>query len=155
MGYESNQIVDRLERAKAESMQTQLVSDDPCVLQVTNEDSDRVHTVVPESAHCSCEDHTYRGLVCKHMLVILLGEHSGPMAEGLDQVADTKSQRLSDLYDESETVAEEISDIDTALALTDSDTTGWEDAEPVTIESPDERPYKDEFDSMVAKLTDN
>lgn len=71
-------IQDRVERAQSQSMEMTLVDTDPVVVQVFNEDSDRIHTVIPQSVHCSCEDHTYRGAICKHIIALLDTEgHSG------------------------------------------------------------------------------
>jgi len=163
MATANNRIAERLERAESEQMDTRVVSDDPLVFEVTNEASDRVHTVVPESVHCSCEDHTYRGAVCKHMLALLLGDHADPMADALDQEAAEATERLIELNSEAESLQHQIASIDSALALTDSEQSVPEDWEPavpdnseqVEIQSATADTSMDEFDSMVAKLTED
>ena len=163
MATAKDRIADRLERAESEQMDTRVVSDDPLVFEVTNKASDRVHTVVPESVHCSCEDHTYRGAVCKHMLVILLSDHSAQMADALDQEAVEATESLIELNEEAESLQHQIATIDSALALTDSEQSVPEDWEPAVPETGPEStntksessPRMDEFDQMVGKLTDN
>lgn len=85
-------IQDRAERAQSQEMEITLIDTEPVVVQVYNEDSDRIHTVVPDSIHCSCEDHTYRGIICKHLLVLLQEDgHIG------DQTREALKQKRNDL----------------------------------------------------------
>jgi hypothetical protein len=77
-------------------MEKTLVDTDPVVVQVHNEDSDRIHTVVPQSVHCSCEDHTYRGAICKH-IIDLLGTDGH--SENLPDSPQAVSQSSTDVGD--------------------------------------------------------
>lgn len=88
-----------MERAQSQNMTVETVDTDPFVLSVTNETSDRVHTVIPKSLHCSCEDHTYRDMMCKHLIAVLDDEELGEKARGL--MADRRNEidrQLDDLY---------------------------------------------------------
>lgn len=80
-------IQERVERAQSQEMNATIVRNDPVIVQVHNEASDRIHTVVPDAVHCSCEDHTYRGEVCKHIIELLQDEgHVGDiMREAIKQ----------------------------------------------------------------------
>lgn len=78
-------IQDRVARAQSQTMEMTLVDTNPLVVQVYNEDSDRIHTVIPQSVHCSCEDHTYRGYICKHIIAVLQTEGHSEDATSSDR----------------------------------------------------------------------
>jgi hypothetical protein len=103
-------IESRVERAQSQEMDVTLVDTEPVIVQVYNEESDRIHTVIPDAVHCSCEDHTYRDIICKHLIVLLqddgnIGEQTREavrlerneidreITEMQNQITDRKAQR--------------------------------------------------------------
>lgn len=82
-------IHDRIERAqeRADELDVAIVSEDPLVVHVDSDHSDRVHTVVPESLHCSCEDHTYRDTVCYHLIHLMIGDDIPDVAQEAARLA--------------------------------------------------------------------
>lgn len=103
MGSETMQttsdIESRLERARSESMDIVTIaeSDDLTVLNVINETKETQHTVVPEALHCSCEDHTYRDAICKHLLFVA---DNDPTADSTRRVRQAITDELTSLTDE-------------------------------------------------------
>lgn len=104
--------LDRIERARSEPMTASVVDSDPLVVQVDNESNDTVHTVVPESLHCSCEDHTYRGAVCKHLAIIALGEDESVEPELRDIVRNSITDELMGLEGELLRLRNQIEEIE-------------------------------------------
>lgn len=110
----------RVERAQSEPMEITIVSNEPLVVEVYNEESDRVHTVVPSAVHCSCEDSTYRNVVlCKHQIAVLTeGEEPGDgvlsatMAEDVRQYRATMHNAVLELHDQIEEIQSEIERLD-------------------------------------------
>lgn len=99
-------VQERVARAQSQEMELTLVDTDPIVVQVYNETSDRIHTVVPESMHCSCEDHTYRGYICKHIIALLdAGGHVGEI------MREEIKQEKNECYVEAEALRDEIEDV--------------------------------------------
>lgn len=110
-------IQDRVERAESENMEVSLVDMDPLVVQVYNEASDRIHTVIPASVHCSCEDSTYRDTICKHLITLLQSEgHVGDTArESLKQRRNSlggeiteKTEQLNELRSERDAIVDAL-----------------------------------------------
>lgn len=108
-------IEDRVERAQSQDMELTLVDTDPVVVQVYNGTSDRIHTVIPESVHCSCEDHTYRGMLCKHLIAVLDSDgHIGEIMR--EEIKQEKNQ----CYGEAEALRDELeTTLDRAEAITE------------------------------------
>lgn len=105
---DSNQDVStRIDRARREQMDVSQVTEDSLlVLQVYNSQSDRFHTVIPGSGHCSCEDHTYRHVVCKHLAAVLLhdeyGERAADELQAFHSDLESRANRIRDDLDELE-----------------------------------------------------
>jgi len=166
-------IQDRVERAQSQSMEMTLVDTDPVVVQVYNEDSDRIHTVVPQSVHCSCEDHTYRGAICKHIIALLDAQgHVGDLMRGylkehradLESEANETKDRLDDLLFQCEQITGVLTELDVDQDLERTDEAGMrllqEGAEvgdaAVVEDNPEDLTDEDtrnEFEAMVADLT--
>jgi len=166
-------IQDRVERAQSQSMEMTLVDTDPVVVQVYNEDSDRIHTVVPQSVHCSCEDHTYRGAICKHIIALLGTEgHVGDLMRGhlkehrasIESEANEVKDRLDDLLFQQKQITEVLNELDIDQDMERTDEAGMrllqEGAEvgdaAIVEDSPEDLTDEDtrtEFESMVADLT--
>jgi len=166
-------IQDRVERAQSQNMEMTLVDTDPVVVQVFNEDSDRIHTVVPQSVHCSCEDHTYRGAICKHIIALLgveghvgelmreeLKEHRASIESEANEVKD----RLDDLLFQQQQITEVLSELDIDQDMQRTDEAGMRllqegqevgDAAIVEDDPVDQTPEetRSEFETMVADLT--
>jgi hypothetical protein len=93
------------------------------VVLVHNEESDRTHTVVPDAGHCSCEDHTYRDTVCKHLLFLLqqAGHIGHTTRESIKEQRHTLEQRSVELRAAIDTIENKIEQITTALDAVDAD----------------------------------
>lgn len=114
-------IEQRIERAQSQHMEVSLVDTDPVIVQVYNEESDRIHTVVPDSIHCSCEDHTYRDSICKHMIELLQQEgHIGEITrEALKDRREEIQVKQADMQSEMDALQEEREQISDALTALD------------------------------------
>lgn len=166
-------IQDRVNRAQSQTMELTLVDTEPFVVQVANEESDRVHTVVPESVHCSCEDHTYRGYICKHIISVLQTEDQfGELMEEelkehraeLESEANEAKERLDDLLFQCHQITDVFSElnIDQSMESTDKDAMrllqkGVEARDAAIVENnpvdQSSEEARSEFEELVADLT--
>jgi hypothetical protein len=90
-------VDERIERAKQRDLHYEMVADDPLVVQIDSENSGRVHTVVPSTLHCSCEDHTYRNTLCYHLCFLLLDDDVPEQIQTeLEQALDVEYMELLD-----------------------------------------------------------
>lgn len=171
---EDNTVEARINRARSEEMDVTVESTDPHIVQVHNQESGTVHTVVPKALHCSCEDHTYRGVICKHMISLM--DDDGPAASAMQEAvkehrADLRSI-AQELQEEQDEVLEECGAITDLLDglnidqdLAETDEAGMEllqrgveqnDAAIVPdSEAEDQTPdeVRDEFEEMIADVT--
>lgn len=169
-------VADRVERARSEDMEATLIDNDPVVVQVHNTASDRIHTVIPESIHCSCEDHTYRSELCKHLIFLLMqdghigaitAKHIKDYRADLESEANDARERLDDLLFKCRQITDLLSELDVDQDMGQTDREGIEmlqeavetgDAaivndDDAVDQTPDE--FRDEFESLVAELTSN
>lgn len=63
------ELEDRLDRAERIDPEYYVLEDDPLIIEFES-DSGNTYTVLPETGYCSCDDHRYRGMVCKHLLAL-------------------------------------------------------------------------------------
>lgn len=122
MTDETTTVEERARRAEEQDMTVTLVDNDPIVVQVYNDDSDRIHTVIPESMHCSCEDHTYRNTVCKHILRLMQddGHIGGATREALKAERGEIQEQMADLQAQMDTLQSERTQISAALNAVDA-----------------------------------
>jgi len=168
-------IQERVERSRSNDLEFTLVDTNPVVIQVYSNKSDRIHTVVPQSVHCSCEDHTYRGAVCYHIIALLDADgHIGDLMQesikehraDVEKQANEVKDRLDDLLFQQEQITAVLSElgIDQDLERTDEDAMEMlasgvaagdaavvpdEEAEDLTDEE-----SRDEFEQLVGDLTE-
>lgn len=152
-------VSERIERARSQNMDASLVDTDPVVVQVYNDDSDRIHTVIPESVHCSCEDHTYRSTICKHIIRLLLDDsHLGEvMREALTEYRNDVENRLVDLQAEveelqyeREAVTEVLNELDLDHDAPSTDGAGAELVASIGSEEP--REDSDELTELIEDI---
>lgn len=88
-------LQERIERAQSQTMDVTLVEEDPVIVQSSREGSDQVHTQVLDAVHCSCQDATYRNVICRHLLGILMDDgHLGDVAR--EAVLDKRDELVSE-----------------------------------------------------------
>ena len=117
----TDEISTRVSRARSESIDLTVVDTDPTIVQAHNTSSDRIHTVVPRAIHCSCEDHTYRGYICKH-IIALLDDDSDASDSMYDSLVDRKSglqDDIDELRSEIDEYASEVSEIELVIETVD------------------------------------
>ncbi len=171
MQNETISMADRIERARTEELVVDVVTMDPLVVNVHNETSDRVHTTVPDSLHCSCEDHQYRNTICKHL--VFLADSDDWIAEAVRQQMTDKLKSLQEremaLRDQLESIAEDREQIDAVRSELDvvldysedvsADNEGSFDSDwqgntfEGMVEVAEEEPEEAGFASMVRDLT--
>jgi hypothetical protein len=163
-------VESRIARAQSQEMAIEVVSDSPLVVEVSNETSGRIHTVLPETVHCSCEDHTYRESLCKHLIFV---------ADGTDYIAEELRQSMTDDLMAMQSEAQELrsrlreieskqaqyntvrESLDTVLQYSDPDTDRTEDEseatdtalEPDATEASEPEEHS-EFRRMVSEISD-
>jgi hypothetical protein len=107
-------VQDRIERARTRDLEVTIESAQPLVASVYSAHSDSMHTVVPQALHCSCEDNTYRGPLCYHLIAILLQEVDGE-SDAIDAVhahaRDALSDRMTEIQDEYVDLISEVSEL--------------------------------------------
>ena len=140
----TDEISTRVSRARSEPIDLTVVDTDPTVVQAHNTSSDRIHTVVPRAIHCSCEDHTYRGYICKH-IIALLDDDSNASNGMYDALVDRKyglQDDIDELRSEIDEYSSKVSEIESVIEKVDigADSIGLEwggDHEsPVTEDDP-------------------
>jgi hypothetical protein len=163
-------IESRIARAQSQEMEIEEVSSSPLVVEVANRSSGRIHTVLPETVYCSCEDHTYRDSLCKHLIFV---------ADGSDYIAEELRQSMTDDLLAMQSEAQELrsrlreieskqaqytavrESLDTVLQYTDSPDDRTEDEseatdtalEPDTTEASEPEEHS-EFRRMVSEISD-
>lgn len=121
MTSETIDAEDRVRRAQNEEMEAHVVRQDPLVVEVDNESSDSTHAVLPDALYCDCEDHRYRGAVCKHM--IFLANREDWIAEAVrqaltDQLTELQSEEMH-LRDRLRSISQERDQIETVRSSLD------------------------------------
>jgi tRNA U55 pseudouridine synthase TruB len=154
MTDEMTSIEDRIERQQSQEMNITVVDTDPVIVQVHNTYSDRIHTVVPSSAHCSCEDHTYRGAICKHMLELLQHEgHIGEITrESIKQEREAIQTECAELQRKLDTLRSQRTQISAALDAVGASHAQKQTEADILAVANDEQ-IGDVFSEMVADLT--
>lgn len=105
-------VQERLRRARSESMDSEVTSLDPLVVDVTNDDSGNSYMVVPDAGKCSCPDHQHRDVVCKHMLFLAVQDADTVSAEA---VRGHITDRMLELQDEKEGLEAELEQVESEL----------------------------------------
>jgi hypothetical protein len=110
---DQNYIRDRIERAqnRADDLDVTVVDTDPVVAQIDSDHSGSIHTVVPGSLHCSCEDNTYRDGPCYHLIHLMIGDDVPTAVAEEARLALT--DRLVDMQDREMELRAEIREIET------------------------------------------
>lgn len=151
-------IEDRADRAQNEELTATVVETNPLVVQVHNEDSDSIHTVVPSAGHCSGEDHTYRGMVCKHLLFLMQqdGDIGEITRESLKEQRNELDSQIDELHRELESVTDERDQITAALDAVGASHMAQSTVGEIVsgLEAEAEAREDDEFQAFVEDVTE-
>lgn len=98
------EIRERVQRARERNVEFTVANNMPLVVEADSENSGRIHTLVPNAMHCSCEDSTYRSPICYHMLALAMTDSlpGEVMLEELESNRDEFESREAELREQAD-----------------------------------------------------